>query len=199
MDWSGLRLRLGKRFFDEARLKRRWKLDERSPFEEVRMLDPEPVNSILDEAAASLRDYYPRFQPMRIAERWAGVIDATPDVVPCISALPKIDGLYLASGFSGHGFGLGPGAGKLMAQMVMGETLCVDPTPFRLWKIFRWHAGRGQRPACNQAASFCDWARARPMVSSKTSGATGLRMKSKSFRFIARRRVELSTSAETMT
>jgi glycine/D-amino acid oxidase-like deaminating enzyme len=131
LDWSGLRLRLGRRFLDEARLKRRWKLDERSPFEEVRMLEPEPVKSILDEAAASLRDYYPRFQAMRIAERWAGVIDATPDVVPCISPLPKIDGFYLASGFSGHGFGLGPGAGKLMAQMVMGESLCVDPAPFR--------------------------------------------------------------------
>ncbi len=136
MDWSGVRLRLGKRFLDEARLKRRWRLDERSPFEEVRMLDPEPVNSILDEAAASLRDYYPRFQSMRIAERWAGVIDATPDVVPCISPLPKIEGLYLASGFSGHGFGLGPGAGKLMAQMVMGESPCVDPAPFRYAQIF---------------------------------------------------------------
>jgi glycine/D-amino acid oxidase-like deaminating enzyme len=131
MGWSGVRLRLGRRFLDEARLKRRWKLDERSPFEEIRMLDPEPVNWILNEAAASLRDYYPRFQAMRIAERWAGVIDATPDVVPCISPLPKIEGLYLASGFSGHGFGLGPGAGKLMAQMVMGESPCVDPAPFR--------------------------------------------------------------------
>jgi len=136
MDWSGVRLRLGKRFLDEARLKRRWRLDERSPFEEVRMLDPEPVNWILDEAAASLRDYYPRFQPMRIAERWAGVIDATPDVVPCISPLPKIEGLFLASGFSGHGFGLGPGAGKLMAQMVMGESPCVDPAPFRYARFF---------------------------------------------------------------
>ena len=136
LDWNGLRLRLGRRFLDEARLKRRWRLDERSPFEEVRMLDPEPVNSILDEAAASLRDYYPRFQSMRIAERWAGVIDATPDVVPCISPLPKIDGLYLASGFSGHGFGLGPGAGKLMAQMVMGESPCVDPAPFQYARFF---------------------------------------------------------------
>jgi glycine/D-amino acid oxidase-like deaminating enzyme len=135
MDWSGVRLRLGRRFLDEARLKRRWRLDERSPFEEVRMLDPEPVHAILDEAAASLRDYFPSFQSMRIAERWAGVIDATPDVVPCISGLPKIVGLYLASGFSGHGFGLGPGAGKLMAEMIMGESLCVDPAPFRFGRF----------------------------------------------------------------
>jgi glycine/D-amino acid oxidase-like deaminating enzyme len=136
LDWNGIRLRLGKRFRDEMRLKRRWGLEERSPFEEVRMLDPEPVHSILDEAAASLRDYYPSFQSMQIVERWAGVIDATPDVVPVISALPKIEGLYLASGFSGHGFGLGPGAGKLMAQMIAGEKTCVDPAPFRYGRFF---------------------------------------------------------------
>jgi glycine/D-amino acid oxidase-like deaminating enzyme len=136
LDWSGIRLRLGKRFIDEARLKRRWRLDERSPFEEVRMLDPEPVTAVLDEAAASLRDYYPCFQSMQIVECWAGVIDATPDVVPVISALPKIEGLFLASGFSGHGFGLGPGAGKLMAQMILGEQTCVDPAPFRYGRFF---------------------------------------------------------------
>ena len=136
MDWSGLRLRMGKHFMNAARLRRRWRLDERSPFEEVRLLDPEPVQSILDEAAASLRDYYPRFQSMEIVERWAGAIDATPDVVPVISALPKFGGLYLASGFSGHGFGLGPGAGKLMAQMLVGEPTCVDPSPFRYSRFF---------------------------------------------------------------
>lgn len=136
LDWNGLRLRLGKRFIDEARLKRRWKLDERSPFEEVRILDPKPIHSVLDEAAASLRDYYPRFQSMEIVERWAGAIDATPDVVPVISSLPTIDGLHLASGFSGHGFGLGPGAGKLMAQMIVGEQACVDPAPFRYGRFF---------------------------------------------------------------
>ena len=102
----------------------------------VRILDPEPVHSILDEAAASLRDYYPSFQSMQIVERWAGVIDATPDTVPVVSPLPNISGLYLASGFSGHGFGLGPGAGKLMAQMIVGEHTCVDPKPFRYSRFF---------------------------------------------------------------
>jgi glycine/D-amino acid oxidase-like deaminating enzyme len=136
LDWSGLRLRLGKRVLDEARLKRRWQLDERSPFEEVRMLDPEPVHEILDEAAASLKEYYPAFASMRIAERWAGAIDATPDAVPVISPIEKIGGLFLASGFSGHGFGLGPGAGKLMAELVLGKTPCVDPKPFRYSRYF---------------------------------------------------------------
>lgn len=136
VDWSGLRLRFGRRFFDEARLKRRWSLDEASPFEKVRILDPEPITSILDEAAASLKDYYPVFRDMEIADRWAGVIDATPDAVPVMSAIAKLPGFYLASGFSGHGFGLGPGAGKLMADLVTGAKPCVDPEPFRYSRYF---------------------------------------------------------------
>ncbi|MCA3573200.1 MAG: FAD-binding oxidoreductase [Aestuariivirga sp.] len=136
LDWSGIRLRLGKRFLDEARLKRRWALDEVSPFEEVRVLDPEPVHDILDEAETHLKDYYPAFRPMKVAERWAGCIDAVPDAVPVISKVDALPGFHLCTGFSGHGFGLGPGAGKLMAEIVTGETACVDASPFRYSRFF---------------------------------------------------------------
>jgi glycine/D-amino acid oxidase-like deaminating enzyme len=136
VDRKGLRLRLGRRFLDEARLKRRWRLDETSPFEEVRVLDPEPVNDILDAAGESLKAYYPAFRDMRIAERWAGAIDATPDAVPVMSPVAALPGLYLASGFSGHGFGLGLGAGRLMADLATGVSPCVDPAPFRLSRYF---------------------------------------------------------------
>jgi glycine/D-amino acid oxidase-like deaminating enzyme len=73
---------------------------------------------------------------MRIAERWAGCIDATPDAVPVMSACERLPGFFLATGFSGHGFGLGPGAGKLVAQLVTGEAPCVDPSPFRYDRFF---------------------------------------------------------------
>ena len=136
LDWSGIRLRLGKRFLDEARLKRRWALDEVSPFEQVRVLDPEPVHDILDEAEKYLKDYYPAFGPMKVAERWAGCIDAVPDAVPVISRVDALPGFHLCTGFSGHGFGLGPGAGKLMAEIVTGETACVDASPFRYSRFF---------------------------------------------------------------
>ncbi len=59
------------------------------------------------------------------------MIDATPDAVPAISAVDGRPGLFLASGFSGHGFGIGPGAGRLMADLVTGAKPCVDPAPFR--------------------------------------------------------------------
>lgn len=136
LDWKGLRLRLGQRFLDEAKLARRWALDEVSPFEQVRILDPEPVHGILDDAAKHLVDDYPAFRPMKIAERWAGCIDAMPDAVPTISKVEQLPGFHLCTGFSGHGFGLGPGAGQLMAEIVTGETPCVDPSPFRYTRFF---------------------------------------------------------------
>jgi glycine/D-amino acid oxidase-like deaminating enzyme len=136
LDWKGLRLRLGRRFVEEARLKRRWALDEISPFEQVRVLDPEPVLDVLDEAERSIKDYFPVFKPMKIAERWAGVIDAMPDAVPVISKVEQLPGFHLCTGFSGHGFGLGPGAGKLMAEIVTGEKTFVDPSPFRYTRFF---------------------------------------------------------------
>jgi glycine/D-amino acid oxidase-like deaminating enzyme len=144
MDWRGLKLRLGKRFIEAARLKRRWSLDEPSPFEMIRVLDPEPVDAILNEALSSLKCYFPVLAPLEIAERWAGCIDATPDAVPVISPIDSLPGLYLASGFSGHGFGLGPGAGRLMADLVRGDTPVVDPEPFRYSRFFD---GSRPRPA----------------------------------------------------
>ncbi len=131
LEHKSIRLRLGRRFIDEARLKRRWRLDEVTPFEQVRVLDPVPYDDILDEAAGALKEWFPVFADMQSAERWGGMIDTTPDTVPVIDHIAKIPGLFLASGFSGHGFGIGPGAGQLMAEIVTGETPCVDPEPFR--------------------------------------------------------------------
>jgi glycine/D-amino acid oxidase-like deaminating enzyme len=56
-------------------LQRRWSLEEPSPFERVRVLDPEPVDWVLKEALAGLKAYYPAFANIEIAERWAGCID----------------------------------------------------------------------------------------------------------------------------
>jgi glycine/D-amino acid oxidase-like deaminating enzyme len=135
--WHELRLRVGRSFLEEWRIPRSWALDEETPFEKVRTLDPAPSHAILDEGARNLERSFPAFGRMKVAERWAGVIDATPDGVPVISAVPALPGLFIASGFSGHGFGIGPGAGHLMADLVMGESPIVDPTPYRYQRLVR--------------------------------------------------------------
>lgn len=128
---TGLRLRLGRRFFEELAQPARWPLDRESPFERVRVLDPAPSTDLLDAAAAQLRTAFPAFKDARIEERWAGYIDVTPDAVPVISPVEQLPGFFIASGFSGHGFGIGPGAGRLMADIVTGAPPIVDPAPYR--------------------------------------------------------------------
>ena len=128
---TGFRLRFGRRFFEELALPARWALDRPTPFERVRVLDPPPSPDLLDSAAADLRAAFPAFAKARIEEQWAGYIDATPDAVPVISPVEQLPGFFISTGFSGHGFGIGPGAGRLMADLVAGATPIVDPGPYR--------------------------------------------------------------------
>lgn len=129
------RLNLGRRFFDELREPRRWALDRISPFERVRVLDPTPSDDLSTEAFANLRAAFPAFNGARVEEQWAGYIDGTPDAVPVISAVEQLPGFYISTGYSGHGFGIGPGAGRLMADMVMGAPPIVDPTSYRFGRF----------------------------------------------------------------
>ena len=137
-----LRLRLNRRFVEEWRLPRRWSLDGASPFEQVRILDPEPSQAMLDEAQRNLIRAFPAFAGMEVAQSWAGLIDVTPDAVPVIAPVAAVPGFFLASGFSGHGFGIGPGAGRLMADLVAGDPPVVDPAPFRLDRFAGAHGAR---------------------------------------------------------
>ncbi len=126
-----LKLQLDGRFAAEWRTPRRWALDRPSPFEATRVLDPPPNQGDLDFARAELVRAFPGFATMQVAGSWGGMIDVTPDGVPVIGAVDAVPGFHLASGFSGHGFGIGPGAGRLMADLVTGAPPIVDPAPFR--------------------------------------------------------------------
>lgn len=131
-EWRSLRFRFGERFFEEAF---QWKLrpaDQTSIFEKIRILDPEPHRAANAQVLTKLKQAIPSFASAQIAQEWAGLIDTMPDVIPVISPLPGIDGLIVATGFSGHGFGIGPGAGRLVADIVTGETPVVDPSPFHI-------------------------------------------------------------------
>ena len=126
-----LRPRLDGRFMAEARTPKTWALDVKSPFEDVRMLDPPPTASINNSAVTALKAAFPAFRDMKIVQEWAGMIDVTPDAVPVISQVDSVPGLVVATGFSGHGFGIGPAAGRLAADLATGAPPIVDPHAFR--------------------------------------------------------------------
>lgn len=133
---SRLRLRLDGRFMTELRTPRHWSLDGPSPFEATRVNDPAPNRRILGEAARNLASMFPALAPVPVVESWAGLIDVTPDAVPVIAPVDALPGFHLATGFSGHGFGIGPAAGRLAAEMVSGAATSIDRTPFRLERFF---------------------------------------------------------------
>ncbi|WP_395671868.1 NAD(P)/FAD-dependent oxidoreductase [Inquilinus sp.] len=130
-EWRALRLRVSDRFLTEWRMPKRAAPDRVSIYEQVRILDPTPVESVLRAARARLEAAFPMFRGVATAQSWGGLIDATPDAVPVISPVPAVPGLVVATGFSGHGFGIGPGAGRLAADLVTGAPPLVDPTPYR--------------------------------------------------------------------
>lgn len=141
-----IKLSLDKRFLDELATPTHWALDAETPFEKTRVLDPEPDVKILDKGLANFKAAFPALRDLGIEERWAGMIDVTPDAVPVIAPIEQVPGLTLATGFSGHGFGIGPGAGRLTADLVTGDTPVVDPAPFRYTRMFD-----GTRLAPNEA------------------------------------------------
>lgn len=110
---------------------RRWRLDERTPMERMRILDPAVDEGTISEILRRARNLLPGLAKAKIASRWAGYIDSTPDGVPAIGEVPNIPGFILAAGFSGHGFGIGPGAGHLIADVITGQTPLVDPVPYK--------------------------------------------------------------------
>ncbi|MVO17183.1 NAD(P)/FAD-dependent oxidoreductase [Parasedimentitalea huanghaiensis] len=131
-EWRSLRFRLSDRWQQEAAQARRWTPDQETAFEQCRILDPEPSQSALKSGWTAAQQAFPFLQQSDVVQSWAGMIDVMPDAIPVISAVDDLPGLYISTGFSGHGFGLGPGAGRLMADMVTGSTPIVDPHAFRL-------------------------------------------------------------------
>ncbi|SFF15239.1 NAD(P)/FAD-dependent oxidoreductase [Paracidovorax wautersii] len=110
---------------------RRWRLDEVTPMERVRILDPKPDPAAVKETHRRAVDLLPPLRNASIANAWAGYVDSTPDGVPGIGEVEGIPGFILAAGFSGHGFGIGPGAGHLIADLVTGDAPLFDPRPYQ--------------------------------------------------------------------
>jgi glycine/D-amino acid oxidase-like deaminating enzyme len=125
MERSGIRLRVNKSFLSEARY-------DSSIYERKRILDPPVWQQSIANGWQALTRTFPAFSSTTILQSWSGYIDATPDLVPVISAAPSPEGLFISTGYSGHGFGIGPGAGLLTADLVTGSPPVVDPEPFRL-------------------------------------------------------------------
>ncbi|MER9056879.1 FAD-binding oxidoreductase [Mesorhizobium sp. M0910] len=152
-----IRLRFSSQFFREMNTPKRWRSDQVTPFETTRVLNPKPSEKILSEGLSNLKKVFPEFANAKFEESWGCAIDVTPDAVPVIDTVDEIPGLVIASGFSGHGFGIGPGAAHLVADMVTGQRPIVSAEPFKLARLRKlavssMERARGQDSGSTSAA-----------------------------------------------
>ncbi len=111
---------------------RRWSADDISPFERMRVLNPPPNRRKVAALPRAFGALFPELGEVRVKAAWAGMIDTMPDTVPVVDHVPALPGLVLATGMSGHGFGIGPGFGRVIADLVTGRPPGHDLSRFRL-------------------------------------------------------------------
>lgn len=117
---------------DGWRTPRRWRPDAPSPFEAMRVLNPAPNGGKLEAIRRNFRGLFPNLPDFQLRTAWAGMIDVMPDLVPVVDRVAALPGLTLGTGMSGHGFGIGPAMGRILADLVMGRSPGHDMRRFRL-------------------------------------------------------------------
>lgn len=98
--------------------------------------EPKGINhrsswQFLREAAQKVSALMPVLAKLTVVRQWAGVYDMTPDRQPILDEDEKIAGLFVAAGFSGHGFMIAPMVGRLMAELITGSSLSLPIAMFR--------------------------------------------------------------------
>ena len=116
---------------DGWRTDRHWAVDQVSPFERQRILNPTPNRNALRKVALNFAAAFPNIGVPPIVASWGGMIDTLPDLVPVVDRIAAIPGLVVATGMCGHGFGIGPGIGRVVADLVLDRPIGHDLTRFR--------------------------------------------------------------------
>ena len=108
--------------------------------------EPEDLVGIVEAASGRV----PGLADAGVARGTTGIYDMSPDLRPLLGALPGIDGLVLAAGFSGTGFKISPAVGESIAALIEGRPDgAVDISAFR---PSRFEEGEPIRPTFPYAA-----------------------------------------------
>ncbi len=89
---------------------------------------PTPVQ--IDQAEPIAKRLFPLGERLD-AKPWMGCRPCLPDMLPIVGKAPRHEGVWFDFGHQHHGFTLGPACGRLLAEMMTGETPFTDPAPYR--------------------------------------------------------------------
>lgn len=83
----------------------------------------------LHQTALSL---IPSLADCPIEAQWAGLRPSSPDQIPFIGEHPRFKGLFVCAGHYRNGIALAPASAKLVVDLILNNSLAIDPNPFRL-------------------------------------------------------------------
>ena len=113
-------------------------------YKRYRVLDPPAARKEIEQAVGYMQAEYEGLDSLTLEQIWAGYIDLTPDLLPVIDRLDSPRGLVLATGFSGHGFGMGPIAGRLVSEIIHDDKPSLDISALR---FSRFKEGVSRKPS----------------------------------------------------
>jgi glycine/D-amino acid oxidase-like deaminating enzyme len=125
-NWRLLRLRLGADFLNQLRAS----LDKRAGA--LPLPEPQPNLKKVRRNLEVIRSMFPHLGRIELERSWAGRIDLTPDVIPIIDRPEPALSVFVAAGFSGHGFALAPSIGRQLAEWIMDGRPSIGLNAFRL-------------------------------------------------------------------
>ena len=128
-----VRLHLGKPLWDDVLRAMPWSSARKHPFAHTVDFEPPPNERQVEKSRRAFLEYFPHLKAadLRIQRTWAGMIDAMPDMVPVLGRVPKLEGFIFATGFSGHGFAMGPIVGRLLSELIVEGRTSLDITGLR--------------------------------------------------------------------
>lgn len=116
-------------------ISRFWKLDRTSTFERHPIANPGFFHDILNKARAITVAFLPVPADTRFVKKIDGFVDSIPDTLRVISGVKGIPGFWISTGYSRRGFGVAPGAGRILAKGIRGKTPFVDPRSVRYARL----------------------------------------------------------------
>jgi gamma-glutamylputrescine oxidase len=103
-----------------------------APGEDMGVWEMTPLPVVQTAIEAVLPRLFPTLAPLRIIQRWAGLLDYTTDSHPIVDCLPTTPRVLIVCGFSGHGMPFGLRFGQLLAEAVVSGMLPSALKPYRL-------------------------------------------------------------------
>lgn len=115
----------------------------KAPFAHTVDVEPQANARTAELNRQAFERHFPALGTVEIERAFAGIIDTLPDILPVLGET-GLPGLYVATGFSGHGFAMGPVVGQLMAALITEGSTFLDLHPLRFSRFREGDTGQAR-------------------------------------------------------